>query len=78
MSLVVLACENIDLYALCVSSVVKAQGFVWKFLCAIYKVPFIHSFIYLGDKYARIVLLPAQNHILIKTCRMSMFELRDY
>ena len=57
---------------------VNSQGFVWKFLCAIYKVPFIHSFIYLGDKYARIVLLPAQNHILIKTCRMSMFELRDY
>ena len=33
------------MYALCVFGAVNTQGFVWKFLCAIYKFSFIHSFI---------------------------------
>ena len=33
------------MYALCVSSAVNTQGFVWKFLCVIYLFIFIHSFI---------------------------------
>ena len=32
------------MYALCVSGAVNTQGFVWKFLCAIYEFSFIHSF----------------------------------
>ena len=30
--------------ALCVSGAVNMQGFVWKFLCAIYTFLFIHSY----------------------------------
>ena len=26
---------------------VNTEGFVWKFLCAVYKFPFIHSFIHM-------------------------------
>ena len=32
--------------ALCVSGAVNTQGFMWKFLCAIYTFLFIHSFIH--------------------------------
>jgi len=31
------------MYALCVSGAVNAQGFMWKFLCTIYKFSFMHS-----------------------------------
>ena len=43
MSLVVLACDGL-MYAPCVSGAVNTQGFVWKFLCAIY-IKHFHSFI---------------------------------
>ena len=36
------------MYAPCVSGSVNTQGFVWRFLCAIYKFSFIYS---RGQKY---------------------------
>ena len=43
--LVVLACESLYMHALCASGAVNMQDFVSKFLCALYKLLFIHYFI---------------------------------